>query len=303
MTLQHVAQSPSLSRNSGCVPALGRQIPRIDRLCCVLATIATLCASPDTAYAQLTSIHAIRYVTLAPPPPGMEKLHHDLAEYWRGMRMLVEAPETLDDRLARHGKTIDTREALNIDPRARCARCRLRADFPQPRAIGLECSDYANNYVGAVRAGTAGELIRWVSVAYQTNLSGAKPLHTVRALVSGQSSSHVVSRKTIELMKQLLRTDGSFRVLDSDDGVVGDEHDSLLRFDLNPNAFSVNGTAFFRLSLKDRFGNWARVFDVERPRRGIFFVRSDDATLRRLVDLLLRARIEDEEIYRVPQLK
>jgi hypothetical protein len=71
--------------------------------------------------------------------------------------MLVETPETFDERLLRV-KPFDKYQAATIDPRARCGRCRLRADLPQPRAIGFECSDYAGRYVGVFRVTNAQEM-------------------------------------------------------------------------------------------------------------------------------------------------
>jgi hypothetical protein len=56
------------------------KISRINRLCRVIVTAVALCALPYTAQAQLRSFRAISYITLAPPPAGLEQLYQDLAQ-------------------------------------------------------------------------------------------------------------------------------------------------------------------------------------------------------------------------------
>lgn len=285
------------------VTAAKTKVSRIDRLWRVIVTGAALCALPHTAQAQLRSFHAIRYVTLAPPPLGMEKLHQDLADVWRKLNKLVEAPETFDERLARV-KAFDKYEAASIDPRSHCARCRLRGDLPQPRAIGLECADYAGKYVGVVRFSTADEAQRWFTRNLPSSYPAARPLNTIPALASGQSTGHNVSIKDIEFMKRLLRTNGTFTVLDSTDGLSEGELESVVYFDVNPYSYSDPDTTFTNLELKDRYGNWVRGFMVARPRRmGLVYRISFEEVMRRMVDQVFKARLEDEEIYRMPPLK
>jgi hypothetical protein len=171
-------------------------------LWCVIVTTVTLLLPPPAAHAQLRSFRAISYLTLAPPPPGLEQLHQDLAQYFRQRKMLVEAPETFDERLVRD-EAFDKYQAASVDPRSRCGRCRLLTDLPQPRVIGLECSDYTGKYVGVFRVINAQEMQSWVRRHF-VGFPAARPLNTM-LLASGQSSSHPVSAKDIEFLKQLLR--------------------------------------------------------------------------------------------------
>lgn len=101
--------------------------PQTHRLSGAVVPVAMLlCGAPQAANAQLRALHAIRYVMLAPPTPGAEKLHKDLTDWLRRSKMLVEAQETLP---------IDgpTWPWSGPGPRARFAYCNLQTNLPKPR--------------------------------------------------------------------------------------------------------------------------------------------------------------------------
>lgn len=265
------------------------RFPRTRRLSSAVVPVAILlCGVPQAANAQLRALHAIRYVTLAPPPSGAEKLHKDLTDWLRQSKMLVEAAETLpiDEPIWSWSEPA---------PRSRFAHCTLRTNLPQPRAIGLECSDYAGKYVGMIRFSSEIELRRWAGRRY--NLPAARPLTTVRYIFVGPLNDD--RHHIVEYVKGLLRADGTFTVLDSDDGVPADQSEHLVWCEIRPFWGGSGRTSFSRLTLKDRFGRAVRVFDGSSSvwlRRRTALQRA----MRHAVQQLLLARAEDEEIYRVP---
>ena len=282
--------------------ALLSSTPRITCLCGALLVTGVFCGLPSPASAQLRSLHALRYVTLTPPPPGAEQLHRELSDFLRQQTKLLEPSETLEDRLAQ--KAFDRFESVSIEPRARFGQCRLRMDLPAPRVVGLQCSDYAGQHVGLVRFSTAAELQRWVRSELRWNFAAARPLNAVRYLASGQSLVAGLSNEDrahlVEYVTGLLRSTNMFTVVGSEDSVSVDQRESLVWFDLNPSAYALNDRAFSRLSLKDRFGNVVRSFEAEKPRS--FSTRgASEAAMRALMEQLARARAEDEDIYRALQ--
>jgi hypothetical protein len=252
----------------------------------------------EQAAAQLRSLQAIRYATLAPPPPGAERLHAKLSDFWRNATVLVEPPDTLEGRLVR-GETSDRMPAVLIDARSRAARCKLRTNLPRPRPIGLECADYAGQHVGTVRSSTYDELWRWIVTELGDNMAAARPLTTVRYIfvASIDKDPHNLA----EYVKQLLRAEGTFTVLDSDERLTDDQEESSVWCDIWPSPGRVNDILYSRFRLRDRYGNTVRTFDAfASGRMALFPRRSLERRMRLAVDQLLAARAEDAEIYGTP---
>lgn len=252
----------------------------------------------EQAEAQLRSLHAIRYATLAPPPPGAERLHARLSDFWRNATVLVEPPDTLEGQLAR-GETSERMPAPLIDARSRAARCKLRTDLPRPRPIGLECADYAGRYVGTVRSATDDELWRWIATELTDNMAAARPLTTVRYIFVAPIDKDW--HHLAEYVKQLLRAEGTFTVLDSDERLTDDQEESIVWCEIWPSPGRVNDILYSRLRLRDRYGNTVRTFDAFASGRMSLFPRTSlERRMRLAVDQILAARAEDAEIYRTP---
>jgi hypothetical protein len=252
----------------------------------------------EQAQAQLRSLHAIRYATLAPSPPGAERVHAKLSDFWRNATVLVEPPDTLDARLVR-GEKSDRMPALWIDARSRAARCTLRTDLPKPRPIGLECADYAGRYVGTVRSATDDELWQWIATELRDNMAAARPLTDVRYIFVAPIDRD--QHQLAEYVKQLLRADGTFTVLDSDEHLTDDQEASIVWCEISPSPGRVNEILYSRLRLRDRYGNTVRTFDAFAAGRFSLFPRSSlERRMRLAIDQILAARAEDAEIYRTP---
>jgi hypothetical protein len=262
---------------------------------------------PQAANAQLRSLHGIRHLMLALPEPGAERLHRELTIWLRSNKLLVEAKETLPiDCPGFEPLTPGCRPTYSWSgpgPRSQFADCALRIGLSKPRSVGFECSDYAGQYVGTIRFASEDELFNWVRAKVPGSLV-ARPLTGV---------THIRVRRLIddrhrirEYVENLLRRNGTFTVVDTDEDPPVSLGEHLVSCEINPGYVSGQSNFSFRkpftttLVLLDPFGHGVRGFSVQSEN----FVRPTgkklEALIRELVRQLVQARVEDAEIYRVP---
>ena len=262
---------------------------------------------PQAANAQLRSFHGIRHLMLAPPEPGAERLHRELTILLRSKGLLVEAKETLPiDCPGFEPLTPGCRPTYSWSgpgPRSQFADCALRMGLPKPRSLGFECSDFGGQYVGTIRFTSEDELFKWVQAKVPGSLV-ARPLTGV---------THIRVRRLIddrqrirEYVENLLRRDGTFTVVDTDEDPPASLGEHLVSCEINPGSELTYRKGSFRkpfrtsLGLLDPFGHTVRGFSVQSESVFRPSGKKLEALMRELVRQLIQARVEDAEIYRVP---
>jgi hypothetical protein len=162
----------------------------------------------------------------------------------------------------------------------------------------LACSDFAGQYVGTIRANNENELLRRLRGVLDDPSNAARPLTAVRYIVvlPIRDDRHQIR----DYVKELLRVSGSFTALDSEDEVPADQREYVVWAHISLSS-SINNfyVSISSLSLRDGHGMGVRTFD------GLDLGLSPGAivrhAMREAVQKLIRARAEDEEIYRGPE--
>lgn len=262
---------------------------------------------PQAANAQLRSLHGIRHLMLAPPETGAENLHNDLTTWLLSKKLLVGAKETLPIDCPGFEPLIPgcrpTYSWSGPGPRSQFAYCALRIGLPKPRSVGLECSDFAGQYVGTIRFTSEDELFSWVR-ATVPGLPAARPLTGV---------THIRVRRLIgdrhrirEYVENVLRADGTFTVVDTDEDPPVSLGERLVSGEINPGSTLAHPKGSFRkpyrttLVLRDPVGQGVRGFWVDSESVFAPSGKRLEALMRELIRQLVQARVEDAEIYRVP---
>jgi hypothetical protein len=257
----------------------------------ILLTLLT--AQP--AQAQLRAFEAIRYMALAPPMAGAERLHFDFSRWLHTRDMLVATPKQVP-----------------VGGDHRFALCSLRIDVPAPHALALECVDAQGTYVGTKRFTSLKAVTTWL--AEQTDrlhvTPDARPLHTIRNVSIWQSRPPSFEKSGMSDLMELfvtdqLRTLGLTIVSTQGRPSVAKPSEDFVQFTFGFRYEFIRFSRSAYIALLDSGHRVIRSF--EGSERAVWDETAAvyQRALQKAIDKFKEARLQDAEIYdlnyRLPQ--